>query len=311
MTLGTPPVAIHDIRHVSGSGLPFGLPQERQICFERGRFAVVLGQNGSGKTTFLEAILGIRPDYEVRREILGCARMDLPNAIKRRVGVSTQVHSYSEGVKVRDVVRLHAGAYGVEINSDLLDAFDLTKALDSPYAKTSGGQKKRLSLYFALAHDPEVAFLDEPEAGLDVQGLEALLARVRDRSAAGRTTVAATHHGLTTGHASDVVFLNAGDIAFAGEKTRFIDEFFGDSVLEVNTDGLSEQDIERISNIGKAKCFDGISKDKLLMFGSEAAFADLRQAPELGIGQRSILRDTRPSDMLTWINNRTATKCVP
>lgn len=311
MTHGAPPVSVQGIARSSGSGVRFRWPAGREPGFGRGRLTVLLGQNGSGKTTFLEAILGIRPDYSVARTILGSARTDLPNDIKRRIGVSTQVHGWPEGVKVRDVVRLHAGAYGVQQDAGLLEALDLIEALDSDCAKISGGQKKRLSLYFALAHDPEVAFLDEPEAGLDVQGIETLLARVRERTGAGHATVAATHHALTTECASDVMYLDAGEIVFAGDKTRFIDGYLGDSVLEVDTDGLSPQDIERVTTVGKAHCADGLHEGKLLVFGSDSAFTELRDASGSGIGQQSILRRTRPADVLAWINGRTAMTCAP
>ncbi len=303
--------SIRTVTRISGSGVSFELPADQNLEFSQGRFAVLLGQNGSGKTSFLEAILGIRPDYAVDRSILGSSHIDLPNDIKRRIGVSTQIHSYSEGVKVRDVVRLHAGAYRVAQNNELLETFDLGDVLGSDYAKISGGQKKRLSLYFALAHNPEVVFLDEPEAGLDVQGLEALLAQIRARSDTGLTTIAATHHDLTTEHAGDVMLLNAGEVVFSGAKVQFIDDFFGDTVLEVNTDGLLPQDIERILAVGKANCFDGLSKDKLLVFGCENIFADPKNFANFDIERRSILRKTKSTDLLTWINNRAATKCAP
>lgn len=310
MTKDSPPVRVHSIKLTSSSGIAFSVP-DSPVDFDQGRFTTLLGQNGSGKTTLLEAILGIRTDYAVRRSILGSDRIDLPNSIKRRIGVSTQVHSYSEGVTVRDVVRLHGGVYGVPINAELLELLDLIKVLRSAYAKTSGGQKKRLSLYFSLAHEPEIAFLDEPEAGLDVQGLEALLDRVQERSKAGHTTIAATHNGMMTDTAENVVFLNSGDIAYTGQKSCFVKQYLGDSVLEVDTDGLSKQDIRRISLVGKAQCFDGVGNDRLLLFGSDASFAELRGMPDLGIGQRSILRKIKPADVMAWINARAATKCLP
>ena len=310
MTKDSPPVRVHSIKLTSSSGLAFTVP-DSPVDFDQGRFTTLIGQNGSGKTTLLEAILGIRTDYSVRRSILGSDRIDLPNSIKRRIGVSTQVHSYSDGVTVRDVVRLHGGVYGVPINAELLDLLDLTKVVGSAYTKTSGGQKKRLSLYFSLAHEPEVAFLDEPEAGLDVQGLEALLDRVQERSKAGHTTIAATHNGMMTDRAENVVFLHSGDIVYAGQKSCFVKQYLGNSVLEVDTDGLSKQDIERISLVGKAQCFDGVGTDKLLLFGNDASLAELRGMPDLGIGQRSILRKIKPADVMAWINARTATKCLP
>ena len=310
MTKDSPPVCVHSIKLASGSGITFTV-HDGPVDFDQGRFTILLGQNGSGKTTLLEAILGIRTDYAVRRSVLGSDRIDLPNSIKRRIGVSMQVHSYSEGVTVRDVVRLHGGVYGVPINAELLDLLDLTKILGSAYGKTSGGQKKRLSLYFSLAHDPEVAFLDEPEAGLDVQGIEALLDRVQERSKAGRATIAATHNSMTADRAENVVFLNSGNIAYAGQKSCFVKQYLGESVLEVDTGDLSKRDIERISLVGKAQCFDGVGNDKLLLFGNDASFVKLHGMPDLGIGRRSILRKIKPADMMAWINARKAAKCLP
>ncbi len=308
MNSDPPPVSVRSVRLTSGSGIALTVP-DGPVSFHGGRFTAILGQNGSGKTTLLEAVLGIRTDYAVRRSVLGSDRLDLPGHIKRRIGVSAQVHSFSEGVRVRDVVRLHSGAYGVPTNVALLDMFDLTKALPSAYARTSGGQKKRLSLYFALAHDPEVAFLDEPEAGLDTQGLDALLDRVEERSRTGRTTVAATHHGMTVDRVGDVVYLKSGEIAYAGRKSGFVDRFLGESVLEVHTGGLSEAEVGNISGLGNARCFDGTGR--LLLFGDHTDFARLLGTLDPGIGQRSILRGIRPTDMMAWINARKATECTP
>ncbi len=308
MTSVTPPVIVRSVRQTSGSGITLTVPDD-PVSFHQGRFTVLLGQNGSGKTTLLEAVLGIRTDYAVRRSVLGSDRLDLPGHIKRRIGVSTQAHSFCEGVRVRDVVRLHSGAYGVPTNVDLLDMFDLTKVLGSAYARTSGGQKKRLSLYFALAHDPEVAFLDEPEAGLDAQGMDAVLDRLDERSRMGWATVAATHDAMTVDRAGDVVFLKSGEIAYAGRKSAFVDRFLGESVLEVHIGGLSEAEVGNISGLGNARCLNGTGR--LLLFGDEAGFARLLGTLDPGIGQRSILRGIRPEDMMAWINARKATECTP
>lgn len=306
----SPPVSVESVELMNGSGIEFSFLGQT-ISFNKGSFTAILGQNGSGKTTLLEAVLGIRPEYTVRRSVLGSDILDLPINIKQRIGISTQVHSFAEGVKVRDVVKLHSGIYRKSQNDDLLAMFDLTKVMNSAYARTSGGQKKRLSLYFALAHDPDVAFLDEPEAGLDVQGLDALLEMVDGRSKANKTTIAATHHDMATDKANDVVFLNSGELAYTGQKSGFVIHFLGEKVLEVDVSELDIEQIEYLSGLGRAQCSSGVGTDKLLLFGNDTNFEKFGTDSTLEIEQRSILRKVRSSDIMAWINARTTTQCSP
>ena len=299
------PVTIRSIRSLKPVSMSFRLPSDG-IKLNSGAFTVLIGQNGSGKTTLLEAVLGIRTDYEVDRTILDDSSSELMNSTKRRIGVSTQVHGFADGVTVADIIKLHAQSYKITRNDALLDTLDLSKVLDSKFVKISGGQKKRISIYFALAHEPEVCILDEPEAGLDSQGLDAFLAYIERRTQLGKTTLAASHHGKTTALADELHFLNDGEVSFAGSKTNFIDQFLGKRVLEIDVGNLSNSEQDYLFNFGKTRCFEGVGKDKMLVFGQQQDLSMSVENPEAGLDGRSILRDIRPSDILTWVNNRVA-----
>ena len=297
------PVAIRSIRNLKTDSMVLQLPRDG-ITVTDGSFTVMIGRNGSGKTTLMEAILGVRTDYEVDRTILDDTRCELADTTKRKLGVSTQAHSFADGVSVYDVVMLHARSYRTGLNDALLETLDLKRILKGKYIKISSGQKKRLSLYFALAHEPQLCILDEPEAGLDDQGIKAFWTCIEERTKNGKTTIAASHQGETIALADDLIFLNAGTVRFSGSRTNFIEQFLGKAVLEVNVDGLSQTGQDLIADFGRARCFEGMGKNKLLIFGRYRDLSRSAHISDNGIKERSILRDIRPSDILTWVNNR-------
>lgn len=298
-------IAIKSVVSLKKESMRISLPSDG-IRIAESAFTVVVGQNGSGKTTLLEAAIGVRTDYKVERVILGDARAELADSTKRKLGVSTQIQSFADGVSVQDIIKLHAGSYQITTNDTLLDAFDLKKILDSKYAKISGGQKKRLSLYFALAHEPDLCILDEPEAGLDNQGLEAFLGHIKTRAQQGKATFAASHISKTFELADEVLLMDAGEVTFSGSKSNFITQFLDGSVLEVDMAGLSETAQSEVRAIGSTRCFEGMEDDKLLVFGHRKDLVDFIDAADGGIKNQSILRDIRASDILTWVNNRVA-----
>jgi ABC-2 type transport system ATP-binding protein len=91
-------------------------------------------------------------------------------------------------------VRHYAALYGNGADAAaLVDAVGLTAKSNSTWRKLSGGEKQRVSLALALAARPEVAFLDEPTSGIDINGRDAIRGIIRDLAANGCAVVLATH----------------------------------------------------------------------------------------------------------------------
>jgi ABC-2 type transport system ATP-binding protein len=163
-----------------------------------GEIFALLGPNGAGKTTTVEIIEGYRrPDRgEVR--VLGVDPARAGRAHRARVGLMLQGGGgIDPRMTAREVVTLHARFHADPRNVDeLLGLVGLTGlTAGTRYRRLSGGERQRVGLALALVGRPEIAILDEPTAGLDVEARAAtrdLLASLR----AGGVTVVLTSHDL-------------------------------------------------------------------------------------------------------------------
>jgi ABC-2 type transport system ATP-binding protein len=174
-----------DLRAVDGVSFEVG----------SGEFFGILGPNGAGKTTTLEIIEGLREADAGTVTVLGQRPWPRNPRLLPRLGVQLQASSFFERLTTREQIRTFASLYGVPTRraDEWLSAVGLTDAATTQAEKLSGGQKQRLSIACALAHDPELVFLDEPTAGLDPQARRNLWDLLREINGRGRTVVLTTH----------------------------------------------------------------------------------------------------------------------
>jgi ABC-2 type transport system ATP-binding protein len=159
---------------------------------ERGEVVVVLGPNGAGKTTTLEIVEGLRDADEGTVQVLGSAPAS--REVTPRVGVMPQQGDLQTGIRTEEALRLFASFYeDAEDPAALLDRLDLTRTRRTTYRHLSGGERRRLSLALALVGKPDVAFLDEPTAEMDVEGRQVTWEIVRELKDRGATVVLTTH----------------------------------------------------------------------------------------------------------------------
>ena len=157
----------------------------------------LLGPNGAGKTSTLSAIEGLlRPDAGSIR-IGDVDAQANPIAAKARMGVQLQSTSFQSDLKIREIVRLYAGLYGVPFSraeiDDLLGDIHLDEEASKRFGQLSGGQQKRVSLLLATIHNPPLVLLDEPTAGLDPQARRQLWDRIERLRDSGRSILLTTH----------------------------------------------------------------------------------------------------------------------
>ncbi len=165
------------------------------ISFEvnRGEIFGLLGPNGAGKTSTLETLEGLRaPDAGTLR-VAGVDPSSEPRKLRNVIGVQLQTSGLPESITVDEAMRFFSAYHGVEPRIDLLERLGLAEKRSAQYHQLSTGQKRRLALALALAHEPEVLFLDEPTAGLDVASRVELHNLMREQRQAGKTILLATH----------------------------------------------------------------------------------------------------------------------
>jgi ABC-2 type transport system ATP-binding protein len=206
-----------------------------------GAVTAVLGPNGAGKTTTVECCEGLRrPDGGAVR-VLGGDPVRDGAALRPRVGVMLQDGGLPAAVPAGRVLRHFAAMYARprglgELSAALgLDAFART-----PVRRLSGGQRQRLALAVAVVGRPELAFLDEPSAGLDPQARIAVWDLVRGLRDAGTSVVLTTHLMADAEALADhVVVMDGGRAVAAGTVAELVGD--GGSV-EVTLRGTAPVD---------------------------------------------------------------------
>jgi ABC-2 type transport system ATP-binding protein len=163
---------------------------------ETGEIFGLLGPNGAGKTTTLEIVEGLREPDAGRAEVLGMPSWPRNLELLPRMGVQLQTSAFFERLTAREQLRVFTAMYGAAPSrvDAALALVGLEDRADARVEKLSGGQAQRLALACALAHDPEIVFLDEPTAGLDPQARRNLWDVIEGIRDEGRTVVLTTHY---------------------------------------------------------------------------------------------------------------------
>ncbi|CEN78230.1 ABC transporter ATP-binding protein [Paraclostridium sordellii] len=170
-----------------------------------GTIFALLGTNGAGKTTTLECMEGILKHSSDQIYING------------KIGVQLQSSSLPEGIKAIEALKLFAMWNSTIVDIGLIDRLSLTSILKKQYKEMSTGQKRRLHLALAMTGDPDVIFLDEPTAGLDVEGRVALHEEIKRLKNHGKTIIIASHDMAEVEALCDkLAILKDGEIAFLG-----------------------------------------------------------------------------------------------
>jgi ABC-2 type transport system ATP-binding protein len=173
-------------------------PVLRGLSFEvgAGEIFAVLGPNGAGKTTAVEIIEGYRRRDGGAVRVLGVDPARAGRAHRARVGLMLQGGGgIDPRMTPREVVTLHARFHAEPRGVDeLLELVGLTgPTTETRYRRLSGGERQRVGLALALVGRPEIAILDEPTAGMDVEARAATRALLASLRASGVTVVLTSH----------------------------------------------------------------------------------------------------------------------
>jgi ABC-2 type transport system ATP-binding protein len=232
----------------------------------RGETLALLGPNGAGKSTTIALLLGLLRPARGTVEVLGTTPRRAVAA--GRVGAMLQTGSGSglpPGVKVKTALavvrRLYArpAPFGATVERAGIGAL-----LNRQTHQLSGGQAQRVRFAMAIAGDPELVFLDEPTAAMDVEGRRSFWQMIRQFGLEGRTIVFATHHLQEADQISDrVVVINHGRVvangpgaalkaAVAARRVRFVCEQPDEALLD---------DLEGVTDVTVRG--DGVTVDSL------------------------------------------------
>ncbi len=216
--------------HTVLNGLDFSVQQ--------GEIFALLGVNGAGKTTSLECIEGLR-------------KYDSGNiTINGITGIQLQSASLPKYIKALEAVKLFAKWNKTSLDRAALDALGIYELAKKPYYQLSTGQKRRLHLALALTRNPDILFLDEPTAGLDVEGQISLHEQIRQLKAIGKTIILARHDMAEVENLCDrIAILSGGKIAFIGTVGQLGDTIGKHYNITIHTENRTENyESENIGN---------------------------------------------------------------
>ena len=225
------------------SGLDFQIKQ--------GEIFALLGVNGAGKTTTLECIEGLRK-YDKGKIV-----------VNGKTGIQLQSSSLPAHIKPMEAIKLFAKWNHTYIDDAMIKALGIKEIEESQYIELSTGQKRRLHLALALIGNPDIIFLDEPTAGLDVEGRLSLHKQIRKLKSHGKTIVLASHDMAEVEALCDrIAILNDGSVVFCGTASELTDtlgrKYFihlktqaGDKSFE--TDNIEDALISLLSELKQKK----------------------------------------------------------
>ena len=219
------------------------------LSIERGHFVNILGPSGAGKTSLLDALIGLRPadSGEVRYDGEDFSRH--PGRLRALIGYVPQediVHrelTVTEALEYSARLRLPARTPGFETRklvAQTISRLGLETRADTPIHQLSGGERKRVNVGVELLARPAVLFLDEPTSGLDPAGEFKLMELLRRLADSGCTTVCTTHVVENVYLADRLFVLAGGRLAFAGSAQE-ARAYFGVQRLTLLYDRLAEK----------------------------------------------------------------------
>jgi ABC-2 type transport system ATP-binding protein len=221
-------ISIRNVVKTYASGFQALKPINLDI--DKGEIFALLGPNGAGKTTLINLICGIvtasggtvtADGHDIVRDYRGA---------RAKIGLVPQELSTDAFETVWATVTFSRGLFGRAPDSafieGLLRDLSLLDKRDSRIMTLSGGMKRRVMIAKALSHEPEILFLDEPTAGVDVELRRDMWALVRGLRDTGVTIILTTHYIEEAEEMADRIgVINKGTLVLVDEKTRLMKTF--------------------------------------------------------------------------------------
>src|SRR6202046_2974827 len=197
------------------------------LDIDRGEIFALLGPNGAGKTTLINIVCGIvtasggtvtADGHDIVRDY---------RAARSKIGLVPQELSTDAFETVWATVSFSRGLFGRAPNPGFLEGLlrdlSLLDKKDSKIMTLSGGMKRRVMIAKALSHEPQILFLDEPTAGVDVELRRDMWALVRGLRSKGVTIILTTHYIEEAEEMADRIgVINKGALILVEEKTALM-----------------------------------------------------------------------------------------
>ena len=217
-----PIISIRNVSKVFPSGLR--ALNDINLDIRRGEIFALLGPNGAGKTTLISTICGIVTASAGTITVDGHDIVSDYRAARSKIGLVPQELATAAFESVLPQMNFSRGLFGKPADAahieKVLRDLSLWEKRNAKIITLSGGMKRRVLIAKALSHEPEVLFLDEPTAGVDVELRHDMWQMVRELRERGVTIILTTHYIEEAEEMADRIgVINGGEIKVVEEKT--------------------------------------------------------------------------------------------
>jgi ABC-2 type transport system ATP-binding protein len=243
---------------------------------QRGEIFGIIGPNGSGKTTTVECLQGLRIADGGDLSVLGLDPRKQGEALRRRIGSQLQESALPERIKVWEALDLFVTASAARRPwQEVAEEWSIYHRRNSVFANLSGGERQRLFIALALITDPELVFLDEMTTGLDPAARRvawSLIRSVRDR---GTTVVLVTHFMDEVEHLCDrVAVFRDGRVLVSEAPSRLVQQHGSERIVRFST---ATHDVSWLSQVADVKSHER-QGDQVTVHGRDAVLAHVAAA---------------------------------
>lgn len=203
-----------EIKNLTKKFNKFTALQDINLECKKGHSIAFIGPNGCGKTTLIKCILGL--NVVEFGDILVSGNSVKKNFLYReKIGYMPQIGKYPENMTIGQTIKMiQDNRKNVEnIDTELLEAFELPKLYDKKMSTLSGGTTQKVSAVLAFMFHPEIIILDEPTAGLDPLASEILKNKIIKERNNGKLIIITSHLlSELDDMVNEIVFINDGKV---------------------------------------------------------------------------------------------------
>jgi len=280
-------IVINNLSKVYDNG--FNALKNINLNIKKGEIFAMLGPNGAGKTTLISIICGIVKPSSGKVTVEDFDIIEDYRETRSRIGLVPQELTLEQFETVFNNVSYSRGLYGKKPDpthiEKVLKQLSLWDKKDLILRKLSGGMKRRVLIAKALSHEPEILFLDEPTAGVDVELRQEMWRVVETLRETGVTIILTTHYIEEAEAIADRVgVINQGEIIIVEQKKELIKKM-GRKVLSVEL----QEEIQKVP--------ETLKKYNLIIGSNKMSLVYTYNLKEKQTGITNLLQDIKDSGL--------------
>ena len=280
-------IVISNLSKVYENG--FNALKKINLNIKKGEILAMLGPNGAGKTTLISIICGIVKPTSGKVTVENFDIIDHYRETRSRIGLVPQELTLEQFETVFNNVSYSRGLYGKKPNPNhiekVLKQLSLWDKKDLILRQLSGGMKRRVLIAKALSHEPQILFLDEPTAGVDVELRQEMWKVVRSLRETGVTIILTTHYIEEAEAIADRVgVINQGELIVVEQKKELLKKM-GQKTLTVQL----QEEVKEIP--------DSIKKYNLTIGNDKISLKYTYNLQEKQTGITNLLQDIKDSGL--------------